>query len=358
MSYHRNGLAGSLLSLSLGALLAGSCLTAAFAQDDIASIWEGKTITLVVSQGPGGGHDTAARLIAPHLAEHIPGHPDIIVENMPGGSHRVATNHVYASAPDGLTLQLLNFSVPGYQLAGEGEQEGVRFDVTKMCWIGSPGVEIQVLVMTKESGVTPQTLNLLTEHEFKLANEAAGGGPHRIAAVLELGLGWKFENIFGYEGQDRDLAMERGEVDGEITVWDSVRGERADEIASGRWVPIVTLGSSEPNTGPLQGVPTATELFAAQSEEAKRILAIEEAKFGWPRALVGPPGMDPAACNALRQAFMETMQDPELLADAEKIQFNIDPVPGDVLEQRIATFMAMDRTAMDKIQAQVDAESQ
>jgi tripartite-type tricarboxylate transporter receptor subunit TctC len=345
-------------SLSVGLLLAGACFIPAYAQGDLASIWEDKTVTIVVSQSPGGGHDTAARLIAPHLARHIPGEPDIIVENMPGGSHRVATNHVYAEEPDGLTLQLLNFSVPGYQLAGEGPEQGVRFDVTRMCWIGSPGVELQVLIMTKASGVTPKTLNLLTEREFKLANEAAGGGPHRIAAVLELGLGWQFENIFGYEGQDRDLALDRGEVDGEITVWDSIRRERPEEIASGEWVPVVTLGSSEPNTGEIEGVPTATELFASRSEEEKAILAIEEAKFGWPRALVGPPGMDPAVCNALRVAFMETMQDPALLADAEKIQFNIAPVPGDVLEQRIAAFMKMDKAAMDKIQAQVDADSQ
>lgn len=349
---------GTIVLIATGSLLGGTFLSTAMAQDGLASVWEGKTVTLVVSQGPGGGHDTAARLMAPHLSEHIPGNPTIIVENMPGGSHRVATNHVYGSAPDGLTLQLLNFSVPGYQLAGEGPDQGVRYDVTKMCWIGSPGIELQVLMMTRESGVTPQTLDLLTTQEFKLANEAAGGGPHRIAAVLELGLGWQFENIFGYEGQDRDLAMQRGEVDGEITVWDSVRRERPEEVSSGAWVPIVTLGSADPNTGLLEGVPTATELFASRSDEDRAILAIEEAKFGWPRALIGPPGMDPAVCQALRQAFDDTMQDPDLLADAERIQFNIAPVSGEVLEERIAAFMAMDKAAMDKIQAQIDADSQ
>lgn len=333
--------------------------TTAFAEGDLAAYWEDKTIRFIVSQGPGGGYDTAARILGQHMGRHIPGEPDIIVENMPGGSHRVATNYVYLAEPDGLTLQMLNWNVPGYQFAGEGPEEGVRFDVAEMGWIGAQGTELQVLVMHERTGVTPETIDMLSTQSWKLANEGSGGGPHRIQAILELGLGWQFEPIFGYEGGDRDLALIRGEVDGIITTWDALRRERREELASGAWVPVLTLGGENPEDEPfLEGVHEADDLFAARSDADRAILGIEMAKYAWARALVAPPGMEPELLTALRRAYDATVADPEYLAEAERTGMSVDPVAGEMLQAMIAEYMTRPQEPMNRIMELVEAESE
>src|SRR5882762_9052488 len=57
-----------------------------------ADFYKGKTIDLVISTGVGGGLDANARVVARHLADHIPGSPTIVPRNMPGAGHIRAAN--------------------------------------------------------------------------------------------------------------------------------------------------------------------------------------------------------------------------------------------------------------------------
>jgi tripartite-type tricarboxylate transporter receptor subunit TctC len=98
--------------------------------------YQGKSIRIVVGFAPGGAVDVWARVVARYWPKYIPGNPDIIVQNMPGGGSMIAANYVYGVAkPDGLTLASIAPALYFDQLIGRKE---VQFDWTKFTWIGSP----------------------------------------------------------------------------------------------------------------------------------------------------------------------------------------------------------------------------
>lgn len=298
-----------------------------------------------------------ARLIGKHLGKHLPGKPKFVVANMEGASHRVAANHVYAAKPDGLTLALMNNGVPSYNLAGETAEDGTRFDVGKMGWIGSPSREVQVLVMHKRTGAVVGDMDSVLRKEWKIAHEGIGGAPHLTQVALELGLGFKLKPIFGYAGADRDLSVDRGETDGVIGVWDSVERERKSDLESGTLVPIVTIGGEQPDSPHLKGVPTAEELVDASDDDSKQaLLDVEAQKLGWSRSLVAPPGMSTEMLETLRKAFDSTMEDPEFLSAAADLKITITATKGEVIQDRIAQYLKTDESVVKSILEAVEAD--
>src|SRR5919108_6304490 len=122
------------------ALLAALVAVPAWAQ-----YYAGKTLTIVVGYKTGGGYDATARVLARHLPKHIPGKPNVIVQNMPGANSIIAANHVYAVAkPDGLTIGTFNRNLPIAQLT---KVDGVKFDMAKFAWIGSAASECTILAI-------------------------------------------------------------------------------------------------------------------------------------------------------------------------------------------------------------------
>lgn len=320
--------------------------------------FSGKTIEILVGQSAGGGHDTTARVYARHLGKHLPGEPNVIVRNMPGADDRVMMNYLYNDAePDGLTLATMNFSIPGYQLRGEGPEEGVRFDVNELSYIGSPTVVTYVMVVHKRTGITAANLReSMQGKSLRFGDENPGSGPHTAQVALALGMGWDLESVFGYEGDNRTLALERGEVDAAITTWESLEEREAAGLASGDLIPVVTIGVDGPALDDplLQGVPTADELFADASEEAKASLAFVQGKFGFARSLIGPPDMEPELLELFRTAFDEMNADPEYVADAEKF-FSVVPTPGSEVERRVAAYMALPPEAVEALSEAIKA---
>ncbi|TMA60469.1 MAG: hypothetical protein E6J73_13750, partial [Deltaproteobacteria bacterium] len=74
--------------------------------------------------------------MAQHIGKHIPGHPTVIVQNMPGAGGVIAANFVYGLAkPDGLTMGAFNPAAYFEQLVARPE---IKFDWSKFTWIGSP----------------------------------------------------------------------------------------------------------------------------------------------------------------------------------------------------------------------------
>ena len=118
-----------------------------FAADN--AMFKGKTITYIVATSPGGGYDTYGRLVAEYMQKYLPG-STFIVKNVPGAGHLVGANSIYASRPDGLTIGTFNTGLIYNQLVG---LEGVRFDLTKMSWIGKAGSDPRVFLIAQQSPI-------------------------------------------------------------------------------------------------------------------------------------------------------------------------------------------------------------
>ncbi len=327
----------------------------ATADPALASVWQGKTVSLVVGQNPGGGNDTWARIVARHIGRHLPGSPNVIVQNMPGGNHRIAANYIYQARPDGLTFGLIERSIPTYQLRGEGPEEGVRYDVTKLGFLGSAAVETQVMVLHKQAGVTdgPQ----LENRQIKLAHTDPGGGPHIIHIVLREGMGWKLQPVFGFGASAESLlAMDRGDVDGMIISWGSLMVLRADDLKAGNLVPIVQVGGGRIADPLAARAPTADDLMQGKSVEARQMLALAQRPFTWSRSFAAPPAMEPQTLEGMRSAFIATMSDREFLSEADQLKLEIEGVSGSRVQELILEFMGTPRSAVERLDQLIQAD--
>ncbi|MGB3484585.1 MAG: hypothetical protein WBB07_20505 [Mycobacterium sp.] len=321
---------------------------------------QGQTVEILVGQEAGGGHDTTARVIARHISEYLPGKPNVIVRNMPGGGDKVMANYAYnQAASDGTAVGVFSVAVPHYNLIGEGESDGVRYDASKFKWFGSPTVTTNVLLVHSRTGITKDNLAPLTEGPpVRIAQRSPGDGPHLVQATLANGLGWNFETIFGYEGERR-LAIERGEVDAIVTTWESVNDEERAMIDEGILLPIVTVGLSDApalSAPELKGVSTASELFENASPEGQELLEVVLTRYGFARSLGGPPGMSEEAVAAYRTAFDEMNADEDYVREAEPL-YAVVPSDGATVAERITKYVTVDPAIVAPVLAQIESDS-
>ncbi|HEX3246666.1 MAG TPA: tripartite tricarboxylate transporter substrate-binding protein [Chloroflexota bacterium] len=323
----------------------------------LVSLWRGKTITMIVGDAAGGGTDTTGRIVARHLSRFLPGQPTIIVQNMPGAGHRVATNFVYQAKSDGLTIGLVDRGVPSYQLRGEGAEQGVRYDSKAITWLGSPTVVTQALMLHQRAGITAKNLKPLEEKTVTIGQTDVGGASHAPQLVLNAVLGWKTKAIFGYEGSTgRLLGIDRGEVDGILTVWDSLRRQKGEDIRAGVLLPIVHIGQKVPDPL-LAGVPTADELLADKGAADKQLLALTQRPFDWGRPVIAPPGLPPNITAGLRQGMVAMMADQQFLAEAKQIDLDVIPVPGERVQALIEEYMSTPRSVIERLDELIQADT-
>lgn len=322
----------------------------ATADPALASTWQGKTMTIMVGFPPGGGNDTWARLVSRHYGKHLPGNPTIIVENLPGAGGVIMANRLQESRPDGLTIGIHDRGISAVQLQGE---EGVRYDVTKWTWLGSLTIEEYFYVVHQRTGVTPANLDLLKTKEIKTANVSPGGFSHLMEVALKYGLGWKLTPIFGYQGnRETVLSIDRGETDAVAISWTSLITQKRDELQSKVMVPLVQMGGQ--NKDPLAaGVPTVQSLFTNATPEAKQVLNFVETPLNWSRSMSTPPGLEPRVAASMRAAFAQMMADPEFLADAAQLKFDIIPVPGEKVQEMMGEYMKTPKAIVDLVEEQV-----
>lgn len=293
--------------------------------------FEGKTIRIVVGFSAGGGFDTYSRAIARHLGKHLPGNPSVLVENMPGAASLIAANHGYKVArPDGLTI--VNFH--GNQLIGQllGRQ-GVEFDARKFVWLGVPSRDNTVCALTRASGIATAEQWMAARTPVKLGGVGPGDTSHDTARVLQAALGLPIHLVRGYKGTaEIRLAAESGEVAGGCWQWESVKVTWRKALDAGE-IAIVLQVTAKPLPD-LPGVPMALDL--AKTDEARRLLqAGVIVPTAISRVYAVPPGTPPDRVQALRAAFLETLRDPEFLADARQARLDIDPLGAEDLERLV-----------------------
>jgi len=303
--------------------------------------YEGKTIRIVAGSLPGGPFDTWARTLAQYMGKYISGNPRFIVQNMPGGGSMIAANYVYTVAkPDGLTLGTVQAALYLEQLTGRKE---VQFDWAKFAWIGNPEPVDRLLYMRAD---TPYK----TLEDIRKASEpprcgSLGPGTvvHYFPRLLEDALGLKLNVVVGYQGAaDIHLAVERGEVHCfAFSVQGFFSTEPGRTWAKTGFVRALIQGGRKRDPR-LPDVPTIWELMDRHKtpEGTRRLVTVLLAPDELGRVLFGPPGIPAGRVKTLREAFMKTMSDPELLAEAKKRGLGVNPTGGEELEAMAKDLMA------------------
>ncbi len=320
----------------IAALIAG---TPAAAQ---APTLAGKSVTMVIGFGPGGGYDAWGRVLARHIGKHLPGTPVVVPQNMPGGGSFNAANHIYAIAPkDGTVLGIIARDAALGPLTGAA---GARFDPLKITWVGTPTMETNVCIAMARAKV--KTFKELQEQELIIGNTGVGTGTYSYPKALNGLMGTKFKLISGFPSStDVFLAMERNEVDGICESLDSVIAKRPDWIATKK-VNVLFHGGSQPNPT-LNGVPYITDL--ARTAQEKQLIEFLYAGQGIGRPFVAPPALPADRVKMLRDAFNATMKDPEFVADVAKQKLDLEPEDGEHLGALIKKIYTTPKAVVDKI---------
>ena len=312
--------------------------------------FKGKSIRIVVGNTTGGAQDDWARFLAQHFGRNIPGTPDIIVQNMGGAGGVIAANYVYNVAkPDGLTLGFVNPAIYIDQLIGAKE---VKFDWAKFSWIGSPEQIDQVLFMRSDMPYkTVEALRTAAEPP-RCAALARSGLGYFLPKLLEEGLGVKLNMVLGYGGGgEMNLAIEKGEVHCRAGTVSAYVGREPTRtwIKSGFVRALVQSG--EKRYPKLPDVPTIYELMDANKtgDETKRLARVLLAPGDLGRPIISSPGVPAERIKTLREAFTKAMNDPALIADANKRKWDLDPTNGDRLEATAKEVMVQPREVIEKV---------
>ncbi|HWO42335.1 MAG TPA: tripartite tricarboxylate transporter substrate-binding protein [Candidatus Eisenbacteria bacterium] len=301
-----------------------------------ANFYQGKTVRVIIGSSSGGGYDQWARLIARYLGRHLPGNPEVVPQNMPGAGGVVAANYVYGVAkPDGLTLGAFNPALYFDQLVGRGE---VKFDWAKFNWIGSPERnEILHFIRADSPFKTVEDLRTAKEPP-RCGSTGTGTTGHYIPRLLEETLGIKTTIVGGYQGgSEIDLAIERNEV----ICWSPLVATYFGREPYKRWhatgftrVLLQTGATRDPR---IKDVPTLNELMQQYRtpDSGKRLAGVILTAATLGRPLTTSPGVPADRVDLLRQAYTKTVADPELLAEAAKRGWEVEPLRGEEL-QRLA----------------------
>ena len=309
-----------LLSLALLLGLVGNATTAARGlAEDAAEFYNGKTLTWIVSTGPGGGHDFYGRLIARHIQKFLPG-STVVVKNVPGAGHILGANTVYASKPDGLTIGSFSTGLVYAQIV---DMQGIRFDLGKMSWIGKAASDPRVMVVSNKSPFRTLDDMRKSEQPILFVTSGIGGGSFIEANMVSRAFGLKGKFLTGYSGNEGTMSMLRGEthaaMDGSETSMALV--ERGDGFL------MMQFGKEIPN------VPDGRDY--ATSDDAKKIVSLLEAQSVLARITAGPPGIPADRLAVLRDAYRKALESPELLADAAKAKRTIKPMYGEAVDESI-----------------------
>jgi tripartite-type tricarboxylate transporter receptor subunit TctC len=315
-------------SLVAAAAIAGACSLPARAET-AADFFKGRQVTIYIGTGPGGGYDFYGRLVARHLGRHIPGTPSVVPNNMPGAGSLRAANFLYEVAPkDGTALGIITQTVALEEALGT---PGVRYKAADFTWIGRVTSNVEVSLTSSASPV--KSIDDAMRIQIPIAGTGPGLASVVYPTVLNHVIGTKFKIVSGYAGSaECMIAVERGEVDGALTSWNSLKTTQRAWVDEKKVNLLVQYGTER--HAELRDVPAVVEL--GKTAEAKQVLALYASGSVMGRSIVAPPNIPAERLKALRDAFNAMVKDPEFLADIEKGKIEFDPAPGEKLQQVIA----------------------
>jgi tripartite-type tricarboxylate transporter receptor subunit TctC len=312
--------------------------------------YKGKTIRIIVGLSTGGGYDRAARLMAKYLNKHIPGNPDVIVQNMPGASSMTAANYVWSvGKPDGLTLLAPHNNVYLSQLSGQKE---VQFDLPKFQWIGSLENDDMMMFARTDAPFKSMQEVVRAKEAPKCGTTGVGGSDYVLSKILEETIGAKISHVTGYPGSSEiAIAVERGEVVCQgLTISTFFSREPFLTWQKNKFVRFL-VQSGHKRSERVPDAPTIYELMDEFKTPATSRRVAEAMLQGgeWARPLMAPPGIPADRLSILRAAYEKAVKDPEFLAEAKKLRIDVAPARGEELQAKAKEVMSQPPEVIEQI---------
>jgi tripartite-type tricarboxylate transporter receptor subunit TctC len=300
-----------------------------------------KTITISIGYTAGGSYDLYGRLVARHLGKHIPGQPTVVAQNMPGAGSLKAAAYLYEVAPkDGTALGVIVESAALEQALGN---PAAQYDAGKFTYVGRVATSNNIFMQWHTSGV--QSI----EDSMRMESSLAGTGPGSIAEtvprLLNALVGTRFKLVSGYPASNEAmLAMERGEVEGSSSSWAAV------SIGKKEWLRDkkirVILQTAPERAKDLPDAPALPEVAASAGDRPVLSLYASGSAIG--RSVIAPPGIAPERVKILRDAFNAMVKDSDFIADIAKLNVELDPLPGERVQELIARTLNVPQTVRDR----------
>ncbi len=317
--------------------------------DEIADHFRGKTIRLIWPGAPGGDRGLYAFPFMKHFGRHLPGNPNVVPAFMPGAGGAIAINYIYGVAkPDGLTIATPLAPVVIAQATGS---KSVKYDVSKLNWIGRISDATRVLFVTAASEV--RSTADLKEREVVVGSTGRASETFINPAVMNQMLGTKFKIVTGYKAQPEvNLAPQRGETDGAFSTWNNISNIQGDELKQGAIRIIMQIA---PKRHPdLQETPLLLDM--TPDDEARAVIELMTSSSQMGQSYVAPPGVPVPILEALRQAFDATMRDPAFVAELQRGNTELNPISGKELTTVVARTIGVPKSAIDRYQRAIAAE--
>jgi len=322
----------AFIAIAAAMFAAGSATVGAKAQNAGDAFFKGKTITLLIGGNPGGGYDIYGRTLARHMPRHLAGAPAIVVRNQPGAGSGTAAAAIYRTAPrDGTWIGAIFPGVIMHPILDPGSP--LQFQPREFHFLGSADNSTRVCI-TFEKSQTKKMEDAIVRKTVMGAS-AAGGSTRDYAFMLNNIAGTKFDVVSGYKGTvDIFLAMERGEVDGMCGIdWASLRSQRPDWVRDNKINILVETALEATPELEKRGVPIMWKYVKDAKDREAAELIVSQQIFG--RPFIAPPQTPAEIVKLLRDAFMSTVSDPEYIADSEKARIEVNPVPGEKVQDLV-----------------------
>ena len=314
--------------------------TASYAQD----FYKGKTVRFIVGYSPGGSFDLYSRVIARHFSKHLPGNPTTVVENMTGAGGIIAANHLYNIAkPDGLTIGAWAAPLVLQQIMGN---DAVKFDGRKFGYLGVPSPYDTVCTFNDKSGIASVSDWFAAKRPMKISSIGPGTSTSDIPKLLKAALNLPLDVLDGYKGgADARLAVESGEVDGYCGSWQTVETVWRSAYESGK-IRAVLQASLEPYSK-YKDVPLAISF--AKNDLARQLVTVADSAHGAQFPYTVPPGLPKDRLELLQKAFVDTLKDPELLAEAKKSKLDIEVIDGPTIAKKLGQLYELQPAVIAKL---------
>jgi tripartite-type tricarboxylate transporter receptor subunit TctC len=333
-----------MLAGALAAALWVTSICSAGAEGD--DFYAGKTVTIVVGYSAGGGYDQYARLLARHFGRHIPGHPNVLVQNMPGAATLTAVRALSTSAPkDGTTIVMFD---PGLVIESLSMPEKFGLKFSDYQWLGGMSREVTVCYAWHATGIRTWD-DMMKRKEFLIGLTARGSAVYANGAALQRIFHAPVRHIAGYPGSNEQrLAVERGEIEGACASWSAIP---QDWIANRKINVLVRFGPQRPADMP-PDVPYVNDLTA--SKEQKDLLNVLNAPGLLGRPFILAKEVPRAREQVLVAAFARTLQDEALLTEAAKQMLPIELFSAEEAEKIIRTIYSVSPELIKKVKDVID----
>jgi tripartite-type tricarboxylate transporter receptor subunit TctC len=287
-----------------------------------------KTITISIGYTAGGSYDLYGRLVARHLGKHIPGQPTVVPQNMPGAGSLKAANYLYEVAPrDGTALGVV---VESAALEQALSNPAAQYDAAKFTYVGRVATSNNIFIQWHTSKV--QSIEDSKKLESTLASTGPGSIADTVPRLLNALAGTKFKLVTGYPAStEAMLAMERGEVEGSSSSWAAVSVGKKEWLREKK-IRII-LQTAPERTKDLPDAPALPEM--GTSNEDKQVYQLYASGSAIGRSVIGPPDVPADRVKILRDAFNAMVKDPEFVADIEKVNVELDPLPGEKVQELV-----------------------